>query len=184
MKIKLLLASLLIAGTVLAQTTTNTPPAMNAPPSSGFLEDLAAGLASVTNWVVAPYGTYAPDAPTKYGGGIIGFYNINQYVGAGPGVDWLGDFNLVSANLTLRLPIHVSKITTTPFIIAGLATPISGAGKANGQVATIAGAGLAVDLFKIKKVKVGAGYAYDLWTNAGDFSGKHHQIFISGKMGF
>lgn len=154
----------------------------NDPVTGSFLDKLAV-LGSITNWTVAPYVTIAPDAPTKFGGGIIGFYNFNNYVGAGPGIDWLGGFNLVSANVTLRLPTHpfgfigLPDVVATPIVLGGIATPFGGAGKANGGVATIEGVGLTVGITTWKKLDIGAGYAVTTWTGAGKYSGRHHQIF-------
>lgn len=183
MKIKLALltaALLALASIARAQTDTNTPP-----PSSGFFNDLVNDLGAITNWSAAPYITYAPNAPTKVGGGALLLYNLNNYVGAGPGIDWLGDFNLVSANVTLQVPTHpfaflgASNIVATPFVLAGIATPIGGAGTANGNVASIQGLGLNLDLLHIKSLQLGLGYEFSNWTGAGDFSGRHHHVFLA-----
>lgn len=163
----------------------------NPPPSRNILSDLAADLGGVTNWIVAPYATYAPDAPTKFGGGILALYNFNNYIGAGPGIDWLGEFNLVSANVSLGVTTHPlsgllgwTNFTVRPFVGGGLATAISGAGKANGQVSTVEFAGASTHLFTWKKIDFGVGAAYSIWTSAGPYSGKHYQMFIEGRRGF
>lgn len=181
MKTKIALVSLLVSLSVGQAQVTN---------SSSLLEDISNGLGSISNWVVSPYATYADSAPKHFGGGIIALYNFNQYVGTGPGVDWLGEFNLVSANVTLRVPTHplsfigLSNIVATPFIITGIATPLGGAGKANGNVSSVEGVGLALDIFKAKSINFGLGYSYVNWTGAGDFSGRHHEIFLKFSKGF
>lgn len=157
---------------------------------AALLDDISTGLGNVTNWAVAPYFTYAPDAPTKYGGGILALYNVNQNVGVGTGVDWLGSFSLVSANVTLRLPTRpltfmgFSNFVATPFVLAGVGTPFGGAGGNNGAVSTIEGAGMNFDVAKIKGWNFGFGYAYDNWTSVGAFSGRHHQGFVKLSKGF
>jgi hypothetical protein len=175
----------LFSFTALSQTSTNPPPA-----STSIFEDIGNGLGSVTNWAGNLYLTYAADAPTHVGGGLLALYNVNNNVGAGLGIDWLGEFNLVSADVTLKLPIHplaglgFSNIVTTPFVIGGIATPMSGAGKANGNIASIEGAGIEIDFLKWKSVSIGGGYAFVNWTGAGAYSGKHHEVFVSFHKGF
>lgn len=143
-------------------------------------------LLEATNWTVAPYLTYAPDAPQKVGGGVLAVYNINNYVGGGLGLDWLGQFNLVSGNITLKLPIRVNdNLTLVPFLIGGIATPLGGAGEDNGNVATIEGGGL--HLASTKRLlggTIGGGIAWVNWTGAGDYSGGHEQFFLSWRRSF
>lgn len=179
MKTKQLIS--LIAVTVCLATSTK----------AALLEDISTGLGNVTNWAVATYGTYAPDSPKKYGGGLLAVYNVNNNFGAGIGVDVLGSqFNMVSGDLTLKASIHPftflgwSNVVATPFLLAGIGTPMGGAGKANGNVSTIAGAGTALDVFKIKGFQASIGYEYSLWSGAADFSGAHHHIFFGIRKAF
>jgi len=186
MKRLILLPLLALCLTAAAQTPTNSAP----PKALSFLSELAGNLGNATNWTIAPYATYAPTAPTKYGGGVLAVYNVNEYIGAGSGVDWLGEFNLISANVTLRVPTRPftalgwSNVIATPFIIAGIGTPVGGVGVNNGSVSTIEGAGLSLDVGKIKGWNFGLGYAYDNWTGVGDFGGRHHQAFVKLSKGF
>lgn len=178
MKIKLiaittaLLSALALSFNSEAQTT-------NAPKSSiwGSFEPLF----TATNWTVSPYMTYASTAPSKFGGGVLCVYNVNNYVGAGAGVDWLGRFNLVSCNATLRFPISFTAfgkpLTATPFAVGGIATPFGGTGVNNGNIATIEGAGASVHGLLPKNIGLGA--AYVNWTGAGDYSGRHLEAFVS-----
>lgn len=178
MKIKLiaittvLLSALAISFNSEAQTT-------NAPKSSiwGSFEPLFAA----TNWTVSPYMTYASTAPSKFGGGALCVYNVNNYVGVGTGVDWLGHFSLVSGNVTLKFPVSFKafsrSLTVTPFAIGAIATPFGGTGENNGNIATIEGAGASVHGLLPKNIGLGA--AYVNWTGAGDYSGRHLEAFVS-----
>jgi len=179
---KLILSALTaIALCLPAQAQTNTSPKL-----LGFLTDLGSGLAKATNWTVAPYLTYAPDAPRKYGGGLLAVYDVTENIGVGSGIDWLGSFNLISGNVTLKVPLHPleklggnwTNVVMTPIGIAGLGTPVGGADADNGNLSTIAGAGMGVKLKRWKGWDIGGGYAWTHWSGAGDFSGKHHQIFV------
>lgn len=138
-------------------------------------------LLSASNWTAVAYGTYAPDAPEKIGGGLLCVYNLNDYVGGGLGVDWLGQFNLVTGNLTLRYPIPFDllgrHIVATPFGIGAVGTALGGAGANNGGVSTVEGAG--VTIHGLLPKNIGIGGAYVNWTGAGDYSGKHYEAFLS-----
>lgn len=180
MKAKALFLSLFLSVSAFAQT--NNP--------STILETIGATLGSVSNWSAYPYFTYAPDSPKKYGGGALAIYNVTQNFGAGIGIDWLGGFNMVNGNVSLKLPTHPftflgwSNVTVTPFGIAGIGTPMGGAGKANGNVSTIAGAGTAIDLFLVKGFQASIGYEFSEWSGASAFSGAHHHVFFGFRKGF
>ena len=143
-----------------------------------------------TNYAIAPYLTYAPKAPTKFGGGILGIYNVNNYVGAAIGLDWLGGFSLVSGNIELKLPVKplanygYTNLIATPFAIGGIATPYSGAGQANGSLASIEGVGASVDFAHLWGGTFGVGGALVNWTSSGAYSGKHYQAFVKWSRGF
>lgn len=184
-KVTLLLAVSLSVG---ASAQTNTPPAPEQTPSNAFsLGSAFEPLTHASNYVIAPYFTYAPDAPQKYGGGVLAVYNINNYVGAGVGLDWLGQFNMVSGNVQLKLPTHPlafaggawTNVTATPFAIGAIATPLGGAGSDNRSAATIAGAGAAVGVADWLGGKIDIGYGWVNWTGAGDYSGNHHEFFLA-----
>src|SRR5690606_7449329 len=115
----------------------------------------------------------------KLGGGILAIYEVNKYLGAGVGVDWLGQFSMTSGNLQLKAPIQVGKLTFTPFALGGLAIPFSGAGEDNGGPATIAGAGASLSVFRFSKGDIALGYAGVHWSGAGDYNGLHHAAFIA-----
>ncbi len=143
------------------------------------------GLLSATNYSVAPYLTYAPQAPkgAKIGGGFFTAYNFNNFVGAGMGVDYLGKFSLVSANISLKYPIKLftatngwlSTVYLTPFTIDGVGKGISGT---DSSAVVVTDAGASLSLFKLWGGTTDLGYAYGRWDNAGVYSGPRQHVFL------
>src|SRR5690348_15720146 len=131
--ISILTASSLIALTSLAQT--------NAPPSGGTLWDF---VTTGSNYWVAPFGTYAPDAKTAGGGVALG-YRVSEVVNPILRLDYFnGALWVPSLTAQIQPPrTLLGKIPIVPFGIAGAATPISGAGVGNGTFVTVLGAGAA-----------------------------------------
>ena len=121
-KLALLAALILCAGYSQAQTNQTT--------LDKVIADM--GGISATNLAVEAYATYAPKAPTKWGGGALIIYNVNNFVGLGLGLDWLGSFSLVSANVQFSLPYHplssYPNFELVPFALLGVATAYSGDG--------------------------------------------------------
>jgi hypothetical protein len=198
------LAASIIALPASAQdtSTTNTVPleqGSNAPasglPTGGLLkvgEDVLKGLMSSTNYVIAPYVSYGLDNH-KVGGGILALYNFNNFVGAGLGVDYVGQFSAISGNVELKLPLRplsftgwawATNIVTTPFAYSGLGTPMSGAGTKNGGVSTHIGAGLNFDICTLWGGQVSIGGAWITRSGAGDYSGKYANGFFAWRKGF
>ena len=173
-----------------ASAQTNPPPDQSS--VLGGVSQIGKAIvnAAPTNFVVAPYATYAPDAPTKVGGGVLALWNFNEYVGAGMGLDYLGQFWMPSASVQLRLPVKPlafmgwTNFTATPFTLAGIATPLGGAGSDNRNVASILGAGASADVCKLFQGHLAVGGALVKWTGAGDYSGNHYQIFVAYRQGF
>ena len=174
-------AVLLLAVTTHAQTNTTT--------GTSFLSQLWSDLGSATNFAVVPYGSYGLNNH-KVGGGALALYNFNNYVGAGIGADYMGQFSLVTANIELKLPTHPlsfvgwTNFTATPFVYSGIGTPMSGAGTANGGISTHLGAGANVDLLKALGGEISVGGAYVARTGAGDYSGKYLNVFLAWRHGF
>ena len=118
-----------------AQTTVTTAPngsittnVLNSLGLSGAVDQLWSAIGSsdilqATNYSVAPYLTYAPQAKDKVGGGFLAVYDVPQLtgtlggIGTALGMDWLGQWSLVSANVTLYVPTH-------PLAHAGIFQPI------------------------------------------------------------
>lgn len=143
----------------------------------------------LTNYAIEPYATYAPNAPTKYGGGVLGIYNVNNYVGLGLGLDWLGNFNLVSGNVQLSLPFHplpstFPSLVISPFILGGIATAYSGAGKFNGNASTIQDIGAYLKFGHLLGGSFNAGACYGQWTGVGAYDVKRYHLFAGWSHGF
>ena len=181
-----------------AQTTNNPPvqPATNSPSIAGGLAEIynafaTSGLGTATNYAFEPYLTYAPAAPAhnQIGGGALIAYNLSQFLGAGLGVDYLGQFSLVSANLTLKVPTHPfnflggswTNLAVTPFALAGVGSPLSGA---SSGFAAITDAGAYVSFGHLWGGKWNTGACYGRWDNAGTYSGPRYHFFIGWSKGF
>ena len=194
------LAALLAGMTVQAQLITNNgvvyAPVVQASTNGNALTQAAEAiwdnLKSATNYAIAPYATYAPKAPTQFGGGVLAIYNVSQYFGAGVGADWLGGFNLVSGNIQLKLPTHPlsslggnwANIEVTPFAIGGIGTPFSGAGAANGGISTIEDAGLQIKFGHLWGGQFGVEGTYGRWTGSGAYDVARYHAAISWQKGF
>jgi hypothetical protein len=150
------------------------------------------GLTTATNYAAEPYLTYAPHAPSgnQVGGGALLIYNVNSFVGTGLGVDYLGQFSLVSANLTLRAPTHpfaftgvswATNIAVVPFALAGVGTPLSGSG--SGAIA-VTDAGAYVSFGHLWGGRFNTGACYGRWDNAGSFTGPRYHFFVGWSKGF
>ena len=197
----LAVAAIAVCGlTVQAQFITNNgvvyAPVTQASTNGSAISQAASALwnnlKSATNYAIAPYATYAPKAPTKFGGGALLIYNVNQYVGTGIGVDWLGQFNLFSGNLELKLPTHPftalggnwAAIEVTPFVLGGIGTPTSGAGSANGGLSTIRDVGLQIKFGHLWGGQFSAGGTYGSWSGAGLYDVVRYHGFVAWQKGF
>ena len=170
--------------TLFCSAQTNTPPS--------WFSSLADNLGSLTNVGVAPYLTYAPSAPTKFGGGVLALYNFNSYAGAGIGIDWLGGFSQVSANLQLRYPIRplsavgLTNFWLTPVVIGAVTKPM---GASTSGYGTITGFGFNLDVARVNigpvsDVNIGIGYVDAKWDVAGPYNGTRHEVFVKLSKGF
>ncbi len=154
------------------------------------------GIAQATNYSFEPYLTYAPQIAKKsdrIGGGFLALYNLNNNVAAGIGFDYLGRFSLVSANLTLKLPIkpfeHISlvkagwlkELVVTPFVLGGVGKPLGGT---SADVSVIEDMGAAVSFGHLWGGKLNTGVVYGSWINAGDYSGKRYHVFFGWSKDF
>lgn len=177
---------------------TNTVSTATATPTIwGGLSEIARAIGTAdvlhaTNYAFAPYATYAPKAPEKVGGGLLAIYNVNNYMGAAMGVDWLGHFSLISANCTLKVdtqplrsvewaPAWAKTITVTPFALVGVGTPLGGA---SGGGTTIYDIGGNVKFGHLWGGRFGVGACYGQWNNADDYSGKRYHFFLNWQKGF
>ena len=202
MKIKILAVLAAIATAAgIATAQTNTP-ATNAPDSgstiSGGLSEIydafsTSGLTTATNYAVEPYLTYAPSAPSgnQIGGGAFICYNVSHFVGTGLGLDYLGQFSLVSANVQLKLPMHpfafigaswATNLVVAPFALAGVGTPLNGTG--SGAIA-VTDAGTYVQFGELWGGKFNAGVAIGKWSGAPTgYGGTRYHFFVGWSKGF
>lgn len=150
------------------------------------------GIFDSTNYSVDPYFTYAPHAPNgdKVGGGILAVYNVNNYVGTALGIDYLGQFSMVSGNATLKLPVKLSNyisaswatnLTVTPFVLAGVGKPTGGT---SAGLAIIADVGVATEFGHLWGGRFNAGASYGTWADAGVYSGVRYHAFLGWSHGF
>jgi len=157
---------------------------------------VSSSIASATNYAFAPYITYAPKAPqgNRVGGGVLTVYNVNQYVGGALGIDYLGQFSLVSGDLTLQYPTRpllrvptikqtafASNFWVTPFVLGGLGKPLAGT---ESGVAVITDVGVQTKFGHFLGGQFGAGACWGEWANAGAYSVKRYHGFINWSKGF
>ena len=190
--------TLAIIGLVAFLATSATAQTNTAPPDSSMLKQTLdsmslAKISSISNWAVEPYLTYAPSLKSghKYGAGVLVIYNINNYLGGAVGVDYLGQFSLLSANLTLKYPIKIGQfvslpdsltnLVVTPFALGGIGTPY---GSSSGEAAAIWDLGSAVQFGRFLGGKFNVGVAYGAWEHAGDYSGNRYHAFAGWSKGF
>ena len=169
----------------------------NAPTISGGLMEIydaleSSGLTTATNYALEPYLTYAPSAPSgnQVGGGILAVYNLSTYLGTGLGVDYLGQFSLVSAQVQLKVPLHpfaftgvswATNIVVAPFALAGVGAGLSGS---TGNAIAVTDAGAYVEFGHLWGGRFNTGAAVGKWSNAGDYGGTRYHFFAGWSKGF
>ena len=176
-------------------SNTNSPTGWAAYAKEIYAFANASGIFDATNWSVMPYATYAPKAPSgnTLGGGVLAVYDVSQYAGLGIGVDYLGQFSLVSANVSLKLPVKPFKgftsapavlqdVSVVPFTLMGIGTPLGGT--SGSGAATITDTGAYFEFGHWNNGRFIAGAAYGSWSNAGDYSGVRYHIFAGWGIGF
>lgn len=146
-------------------------------------------IGSPTNYAAELYGTYAPKAPIKIGGGIFVAYNFNQYAGMGVALDWLGEFSLVSGNVQLQAPFHplpnqFPSLLMSPFALAGAGTPYSGDGKFNGTPVIVTTVGAYFKFGHAWGGSFNTGASYGKWSGSGPYDVPRYHIFAGWNKGF
>jgi hypothetical protein len=152
---------------------------------------------TITNVSIDPYFTYAPKAPTKEGGGVFMAYDVNQFVGLGIGLDWLGQFALVSGDVQLQAPFHITTVfpalsqysffqnfEVTPFVLGGVATPYSGNGQFNGTPMVVSDVGGYVEFGHLLGGRFDVGAAWGAWSGSGPYAVKRYHAFAGWTLGF
>jgi hypothetical protein len=77
-----------------------------------------------------------------------------------------------------------TNLVMTPFVFAGLGTPLSGAGTANGTVTTIDSIGDDFEIYTLDGWNLGIGGSYGTRSGAGKYSGNAANIFFRASKGF
>ena len=205
-----------VTNEVVTTTTVQQTPGTATPPTNAVLAGVSlpdslsivynaiqsSGILQATNYAVDIYGTYANKAPTKLGGGVLLVYNIpaltsttgtnggNMGVGLALGLDWLGSWSLVSANVTLKadthplaniswLPDSIRTITGTPIAIFGTGQAMSGSSGA----ATLYDLGYSVRFGHLWGGQFNVGVTWGEWMNAGAYSGHRWHGFVGWQHG-
>ena len=174
---------------VITNTTTAITPSN---PWYSGLEAVGKDVLNASNVCVAPYATLMTSGASKgkVGGGIIAFYDLNNFVAAGAGVDYMGQFEMVSGNLQLKLPIHPlsslgwTNFVVVPNVIAGLGTPLGGAGTANSSLTSITLAGASFNFATWDNWNIGVGGDYGTRSGAGKYSGNEGNVALTFSKGF
>lgn len=157
---------------------------------------------TITNFSINPYLTYAPQTPkgdAKVGGGLLTLYDFNQNAGAGLGLDWLGQLSLVSGDLQLKAPFHLSTVTgslfngvpfvqqaiITPFVLGGVGTAYTGNGHFNGNAMVITDVGGAVEFGHLWGGRFDTGVAWGKWVGKGPYGNvTRYHLFLGFTKGF
>lgn len=161
----------------------------------GGLGSIASAIGSdmPTNLALYTFGLYAKDAPKghQWGGGAFLAWNFTQNVGAGMGIEAVGNqFFMPSAQIQLKLPMHPltflgwTNFTLTPYADAGAAAPLGGGSAGASTVASIAGAGAYIDLVSFLGGEFGIAGGYNYWGGAGVYSGDHYHGGLIWHKGF
>jgi hypothetical protein len=124
-----------------------------------------------SNITGAVYGTYF-NQNHAFGGGVMALYNINDYISAGLGSDYAGEWRMFSGTVTVHYHFVVTpKLSLTLYGLAAAGTSIGGAGSDNGALATGEGGGFHWNYQLSDKWSAGLGAGYVQRQSCGDFSG-------------
>lgn len=177
LKTFLSIGAALIAFAVNAQT--NQPPMTdtNAPASTNMFGEHVGKVVDFlsmtgSNWSVIPFAIYSED--TKGGGvGLAAMYSMTDFAGAFLRLDYLeGDIFMPSGNFQLQIPVKLAgKVTVVPFVLGGIATPLSGRGDDNGDPIGIFGMGMGLKVSR----KVSVVYDSEVWSK---FDGWQHRLGV------
>lgn len=206
-----LVTNQVVTTTIVQQTPgTATPPAnatiagLTLPDSLNLVLNAVenSGLLQASNYAGVVYMTYASKAATQWGGGALLIYNVpaltagtgtnggSMGVGLALGLDWLGQWSLVSGNITLKadthplksitwLPVWISSLTMQPIIIVGVGQAMSGSSGA----ATLYDIGDSIRFGHLWGGQFVAGATWGEWMNAGAYSGHRIHGFVGWEHG-
>lgn len=108
-------------------------------------------------------------------GGALAIYNWSQNLGTGLGLYGSGGgWSMINANVQLMLPIQISPaFMLQMFSLAGLGTPMGGAGQSNGGATVVTEFGMDGQVAKIKSWDLGLGGWWGTMTGAGPYTGNN-----------
>lgn len=143
------------------------------------------GSAAPTNLAIIPYGVYSQNANVakneRWGGGLFAIWNVDSgsHIGVGGGIEMIGShWVMPNANVTLKTRITplaflgITNFSATPYLMAGVTTPLGGTQAE--PVGSLVGAGAEVDIANLGKGwKLGVLGGVNKWSGAGDLSGNH-----------
>jgi hypothetical protein len=149
---------------------------------------------NVTNVGAFAYGSYSPaSGKTKeqFGGGLMAFYDMTRYVGAGVGVDyWNRNWQMISANIKIQLPTHplasygLPGVTMTPLVIAGVGTPMNASLGSGGSAVTREGAGVDFGVCQALGGAVNVGLMYEMWQGTATVGRDIYHLWVGWSKGF
>lgn len=168
--------------------------------NGNVITDLGKGLSALggsTNWGFASYVTLKNGKDKRgksaYGGGFLGIYSLNKFMGLGGGVDTItglgghAQTTILSFSVQGQLPMHplslfwtnsfAENFATTPYLYSGLGTPL---GSGISQSAVIHEAeGINLDIVKFGNWELGAGFALVQRQNAGAYNGGYKDFVLT-----
>ena len=137
-----------------------------------------------SNITAVAYGTYFNNNHA-FGGGVMALYNIGDYVSAGLGSDYAGEWRMFSGTITAHYHFDLTpKISLTLYGLAAAGTSVGGAGDANGSLATGEGGGCHFTYAFTDAWGAGLGFGYVQRQNCGDYSGGSEMITATLKLKF
>jgi len=173
--------SLLIGVALLAATVTHaqTPPVPTEPPPPSQLQSFLDHALQASNITAVAYGTYFNNNHA-FGGGVMALYNIGDYVSAGIGSDYAGEWRMFSGTVTAHYHFAVTpKLSLTLYGLAAAGTSVGGAGSDNGSLATGEGGGFHWTYQFNDQWSAGLGAGYIQRQNCGAFSGGSEMMTLS-----
>jgi hypothetical protein len=171
------LAALVAAATsTFAQTPPTVAPTVPAGDfgvlSKGSIISFVQGVNTAHAISIAAYPGYAPDLKVSgvtkaWGFGVAALYPLGDHAFTGLRFDYLGNsFFAASADVGVKADVQLFGHTFTPFTVAGVLTPLQGAGSDNLAVGAILGAGVTTTFWKSAngKTAINGFFECEKWT--------------------
>lgn len=134
---------------------------------------------SASNYTAVVYASHF-DSNNKFGGGVMLLYNIGDYVSAGLGSDYAGEWRMFSGTVNVHKTWNLnSKLSLDTYGIVAAGTSVGGAGTSNGSLATGEGGGAHFNYRINDKWSAGLGGGYIQRQGCGEFSGGSEIVTVS-----